>query len=184
MLFSVILQVIFNITGYFQCFTGFSNNFTGYLQYYMLFSVFLQVILNSTGYFHFFTGCSYSFRAFSVLNTKCYFFFILQVFLKITGFFCLFTGFFLFFCKLLSIILQVFFRKTYRFFSTIILIFLQVFFKLQVFLLLQVIFNISTGYVQNYRFFSNSQLFCNITGTFLCFYRFLFQYYTLFSIFL
>ena len=74
-LFSELLPVIFNITGYF--FAGFFQTqrlskflqvlfwtkcnffqvFTGYFLDYTFFSVFFRVILNITGYFHFLVGC-------------------------------------------------------------------------------------------------------------------------------
>ena len=122
----------------------------------------------------------------SVLNVI---FLSLQLFLKIKGSFCLFTGYFQFFYRLFSIFLQVIFEKLtdiFQIFSMIILSFFKGNFQFTCY------FFSFTGYFQLfYRFFSELQVFlvsrqlaCNITGTFLCFYRFLLQYCTLFSIFL
>ena len=81
--FSVLLRLVWNITGTFVCFYSFR------FHYYRLFSIFLQVIFHTKNYFHY----------------------LCRFFLRLPVSFFSFTGYFQFFYRLISIFLQVIFNE-------------------------------------------------------------------------
>ena len=143
-LFSVFLQVIFRITGFFSISTA-------CLQYYRDLSLFLQV---SSSILH----VVFNFLEVIFLAKK-YFHHFYRLFSRLQVFFCKFIGYFQFYYRLFSVFLQVIFKiftDFFQYFHTVILNVFTVFFQKYRFfsLLLQVFFKIFTGFFQCYSLFS------------------------------
>ena len=108
--FSLLLEVVFNITG---CFQNHRQN-----------SLFLQVVFNFTGFFSFFSKVFRKFSTSFFNNFTVYVHFFYKL-LSILPIVCKITWLFLFFYSFFFNFLTGYFHYCYRFFSLILVIFIK-----------------------------------------------------------